>query len=159
MVGASCVVQEARSSHVAGRGQWGVDWDRQTHEFSDVSIQGYFAQLLEHAPAEHPWIDNSSISPYYAGNGGILMPLNIKDETIHIKAKQLAALTGESLTAVVRHALDERMATVLKQKQASAKARSAEKLMELGRLCAAKMPPGVHSSDHADLYDQNGMPQ
>ncbi len=87
------------------------------------------------------------------------MPLNIKDETTHIKAKQLAALTGENLTSVVRQALDERMATVLRQKQSSAMARSAEKLMELGRLCAAHMPPGLHSSDHVDLHGQNGKPQ
>jgi antitoxin VapB len=86
------------------------------------------------------------------------MPLNIKDEAIHFKAKQLAAITGESLTSVVRQALDERMATVLRQKQSSAKAGSAAKLMELARLCAAQMPAGLHSCDHADLYDQNGMP-
>ena len=86
------------------------------------------------------------------------MPLNIKDDHVHQQAKQLAALTGESITAVVRQALAERLSTVRRQQEAPEGARSAERLMALARLCAEHMQPDSHSSDHAELYGEDGLP-
>ncbi|OQW49969.1 type II toxin-antitoxin system VapB family antitoxin [Candidatus Raskinella chloraquaticus] len=86
------------------------------------------------------------------------MPLNIKDDYVHQQAKQLAALTGESITAAVRQALAERLTAVRSRQQAPEGARSPERLMALARLCAEQMQPNSHSSDHAKLYGEDGLP-
>jgi hypothetical protein len=64
------------------------------------------------------------------------MPLNIKDEFIHQQAKQLASLTGQSITAVVRQALTAQLSAVRRQQNAPAGVRSAENLLTLARTCA-----------------------
>jgi antitoxin VapB len=86
------------------------------------------------------------------------MPLNIKDETVHQQAKQLAELTGESITAVVRQAITERLSIVRSQQASPNTTRSAERLTELARLCAKHMQHNNHSSDLAQLYGEDGMP-
>lgn len=86
------------------------------------------------------------------------MPLNIKDDHVHQQAKQLAALTGESITSAVRHALAERLSAVRRHQEAPEGARNAERLMALARLCAEQMQPNSHSSDHATLYGEDGLP-
>ncbi len=86
------------------------------------------------------------------------MPLNIKDDDVHQQAKQLAALTGESITAAVRQALAERISAVLRHQETPEGARSAERLMALARLCAEQMQPNSHSADHAKLYNEDGLP-
>jgi antitoxin VapB len=86
------------------------------------------------------------------------MPLNIKDDHVHQQARQLAALTGESITAAVRQALAERLSAVRREQEAPAGTRSAERLMALARLCAEQMKPNSHSSDHAVLYGEDGLP-
>jgi antitoxin VapB len=86
------------------------------------------------------------------------MPLNIKDDQIHQQAKQLAALTGETITTAVRQALSERLSTVRRHQSAPEASRSAARLMVLARLCAEHMQPGSHSSGHDELYGEDGLP-
>ena len=40
------------------------------------------------------------------------MPLNIKDEQAHEMARELASLTGETMTKAVKIAIEERLAAV-----------------------------------------------
>ncbi|OQW83562.1 MAG: hypothetical protein BVN31_05605 [Proteobacteria bacterium ST_bin15] len=58
----------------------------------------------------------------------------------------------------MRQALAERISTVRRHQQAPQGARSAERLMALARLCAEQMQPNSHSSDHAKLYGEDGLP-
>jgi antitoxin VapB len=82
------------------------------------------------------------------------MVLSIKDsETDHL-ARQLAEETGETLTEAVKNALRERLERERRD------SRLAERLLEIGRRCAAEMREPFHSSDHGDLlYDESGLPR
>jgi antitoxin VapB len=70
-------------------------------------------------------------------------------------AEQLAALTGEALDTAVVRALAER---IERERQSRRVALLADDLMEIGRRCAARLQPPFHSSDHADLYGEDGLP-
>ena len=50
------------------------------------------------------------------------MPLNIKDERAHELARRLAAVTGESMTAAVRAALEERLARETRRRHGKVRA-------------------------------------
>ena len=65
--------------------------------------------------------------------------------------------TGESLTEAVKRALQER----LEREAGRATSRGmAERLLGIGRLCAAHVPEPGRSSDHAELlYDDRGLPR
>jgi antitoxin VapB len=80
--------------------------------------------------------------------------LNIKTEEAHRLAHELAAVTGESLTAAVTQALRERLDRVRDAERGDL----AERLLAIGRDCAAHMPgPRI---DHGDLlYDERGLPR
>lgn len=89
------------------------------------------------------------------------MPLNIKDEAVHAKAKRLAELTGQSITAAVGDAIDHRLTAVERAREANI-ARRKERLLALGRAVAATLPPdhGATSTDHGELlYDEDGLPK
>lgn len=84
------------------------------------------------------------------------MSLNIKDAQTHELAKQLAALTGESMTAAVREAVRERLERV----RSAPEERLAERLVKIGKECAAHWKEPYRSVDHGDLlYDENGLPK
>lgn len=85
------------------------------------------------------------------------MPLNIKDDFVHDQAKQIAALTGESLTQVVRQALIDRLSAINKRPKTIK--RTAENLLALAKVHAENMQPDNHSFNHADLYGDNGLPK
>ena len=82
--------------------------------------------------------------------------LNIKDEALIAEAKALAELLGTSTTGALREAVRDRMARAQAEKQAE-KERFVADLLALGARVRATLPPGV-TSDHADLYDENGLP-
>ncbi|MCA8908690.1 MAG: type II toxin-antitoxin system VapB family antitoxin [Rhodospirillaceae bacterium] len=86
------------------------------------------------------------------------MPLNIKDEEVHRKAKALAAATGRTITAAVADAIDEKLAR-LEQTSPPTQERTVEAILAIGREVAAYMPKGAKSSDHAELYDEHGLPK
>ncbi len=85
------------------------------------------------------------------------MALSIKDPETDDLARKLAERTGESLTEAVKQALRERL---VREERESADSGLSNRLLEIGRRCAAQMPEPFHSSDHGDLlYDELGLPR
>jgi antitoxin VapB len=84
------------------------------------------------------------------------MSLNIKTEEAHRLARELAALTGESVTAAVTGALRERLDRVRQQRNGSL----ADRLLVIGKDCAARLKEPFRSIDHGDLlYNEHGLPR
>ena len=86
------------------------------------------------------------------------MSMNIKNQEAHKLARQLARVTGESLTEAVTEALRERLKRV--QNKDKHAARLSDRLLEIGRDCAARLKEPFRSADHGDLlYDEKGLPK
>ncbi len=84
------------------------------------------------------------------------MSLNIKNEETHRLVEELAKLTGESLTAAVSRAVRERLDRVRRERGVSL----AERLVAIGKDCAAHLEEPFRSTDHGDLlYDERGLPR
>jgi len=84
------------------------------------------------------------------------MTLNIKNEEAHRLARELAQLTGTSLTDAVTEALRERLTRL----RGATGGTLADRLLAIGRDCAKRLPPAVRSVDHGDLlYDDRGLPR
>jgi antitoxin VapB len=84
------------------------------------------------------------------------MGLNIKNEEAHRLAQELAALTGESMTAAVTEAVRERLDRLRHAKGVSL----ADRLVKIGKDCAAHLKEPFRSVDHAELlYDDRGLPR
>ena len=84
------------------------------------------------------------------------MSLNIKNEEAHRLAQQLARLTGESMSTAVTKAVRERLERV-RRKHGTSKA---ERLLQIGRECAAHLREPFRSIDHGELlYDEKGLPK
>lgn len=82
--------------------------------------------------------------------------LNIKNQQAHRLARELASATGENLTTAVTVALQERLERVRRQNDGGL----AERLLAIGRDCAAHLREPYRSADHGDLlYDERGLPQ
>ena len=85
------------------------------------------------------------------------MALRIKGGETDDLARQLAAETGETLTAAVKNALKERLE---RERRIHLGAGLSHRLVEIGRRCAAQMEEPFHSSDHGELlYDESGLPR
>ncbi|MGH9494527.1 MAG: type II toxin-antitoxin system VapB family antitoxin [Candidatus Sulfotelmatobacter sp.] len=85
------------------------------------------------------------------------MSLNIKNEEAHRLAQQLAKLTGESMTTAVTEAVRERLERVQRNKGGMSKA---ERILKIGRECAARLKEPYRSIEHGDLlYDEKGLPK
>lgn len=83
------------------------------------------------------------------------MALNIKNDETQRLSRELADLTGESLTTAVTMAVRERLERVRKQRL-SVEERT-ELILELGRQIAAAMPADAMRPE--DLYDdETGLP-
>lgn len=86
------------------------------------------------------------------------MSLNIKNEETHKLVKQLARLTGESMTAAVDQAVRERLERVRVQEGKDKDL--VERLLKIGKECAAHLREPYKSIDHGDLlYDEKGLPK
>ena len=84
------------------------------------------------------------------------MSLNIKNQETHRLARELAALTGESLAAAVTVAVRERLDRVRRQRGAGL----ADRLLAIGKDCAAHLREPYRSVDHGELlYDEQGLPR
>ena len=84
------------------------------------------------------------------------MSLNIKDEETHRLARELARVTGESMTAAVDKAVRER----LERGRGLKKGGLAERLLKIGRECATHLKEPYRSIDHGKLlYDEKGLPK
>jgi antitoxin VapB len=84
------------------------------------------------------------------------MGLNIKNDETNRLAHELAAVTGESLTTAVTVAMRER----LERLQRSKGEPLSERLLKIGKDCAAHLKEPFLTVDHGDLlYDEKGLPK
>jgi len=84
------------------------------------------------------------------------MSMNIKNKEANQLARQLSKLTGESLTFAVTEAVRERLDRVRNEHGVDL----AERLLLIGRDCAAHLKEPFRSIDHDDmLYDDRGLPE
>ena len=81
------------------------------------------------------------------------MGLNIKNDETCVLARDLARLTGETMTGALR----ERLARERRRRDANALARE---LHAIGQRCASLLGPGPSAVEHGDLlYDEHGLPR
>jgi antitoxin VapB len=83
------------------------------------------------------------------------MPLNIKDPATEKSVRELAALTGETVTAAVRRAAEERIARVHRGRAGRS---LAEELLEIGGRCAQLPDLDARTADEIIGYDEHGRP-
>jgi len=84
------------------------------------------------------------------------MTMNIKSKEAHRLTKQLAKVTGESLTTAVTEAVRERLDRVGRERGVDL----AERLLAIGRDCAAHLKKPYRTIDHGEmLYDEQGLPK
>ena len=85
------------------------------------------------------------------------MPLNIKNEYAHRMAKELAELTGSSITDAVTVALKDALENA-KSGAIESKKRLIRELNEIAIHCAALPLLDSRSPDEILGYDDNGLP-
>jgi len=84
------------------------------------------------------------------------MPMSIKNAETERLAQELAALTGETLTGAITGALRERLDKVRKARNRPL----AQRLIDIGEQCAARIKEPYRSADPGDLlYDERGLPR
>jgi len=84
------------------------------------------------------------------------MGLNIKNDETYKLVEELAKLTGETLTGAVTQAVRER----LERLHRAHGARLGDRLLLIGKDCAARLKEPFRSADHGDLlYDERGLPR
>ena len=83
------------------------------------------------------------------------MPPNIKNPEAHRLASELARVTGKSMTQAATDALRQQRAQEKREPGSRA-----ERLLAIGRDCAARLKEPYLSGDHGDLlYDDRGLPR
>ena len=82
------------------------------------------------------------------------MALNIKNEETCRLARELAELTGETMTEAVTVALRERLE---RQREIAERLKS---IREISKRVSSRLGPGPSAVEHGDfLYDENGLPK
>jgi antitoxin VapB len=82
--------------------------------------------------------------------------INIKNEETHRLARELAGLTGESLTTAITVAVRERLDRVRQKKHGPL----SDRLLKIGKDCAAHLKEPFLTVEHGDLlYDEKGLPK
>ena len=83
------------------------------------------------------------------------MPLNIKDPETEKAVRQLAALTGETVTTAVHRAAEERLRRIRRHRAGRS---LAAEIVEIGARCAAL--PDLDRRPPEDIlgYDSHGLP-
>ena len=82
--------------------------------------------------------------------------MNIKSAEAHRLARELAALTGESLSGAVTGAVRERLARLRREQAPDV----AEALRAIGRDAAPRFTEPWRSAEHGELlYDDRGLPR
>lgn len=85
------------------------------------------------------------------------MALSLKDAETDRLAREVAQLTGESLTEAVRNALAERLE---RERRKRGKAKGlAERLDKLAKECAALPDYDTRSAEEIIGYDEYGVPR
>jgi antitoxin VapB len=83
------------------------------------------------------------------------MPLNIKYPATEKSVRELVALTGETVTAAVRRAADERLQRV---RRSQAGRSLAAEIMEIGKRCASLPDLDERTEDEILGDDERGLP-
>ena len=84
------------------------------------------------------------------------MSLNIKNEDANRLAHELSDLTGESLTTAVTIAVRERLDRLRQSRRGAL----SDRLLKIGKDCAAHLKEPFLSVEHGDLlYDEKGLPK
>jgi antitoxin VapB len=84
------------------------------------------------------------------------MGMNIKNSETQRLVQNLAALTGESLTAAITAAVRERLERLRHEHRTSL----AERLVAIGKDCAPRLKEPFRSTEHGELlYDDHGLPR
>ena len=83
------------------------------------------------------------------------MSLNIKDPATEKSVRELAAATGETVTAAVRRAADERLERV--RRDSTERSLVAE-MLEIGQRCAALPDLDTRTAEEIIGYDEAGLP-
>ncbi|MDE2760201.1 MAG: type II toxin-antitoxin system VapB family antitoxin [Paracoccaceae bacterium] len=84
------------------------------------------------------------------------MPLYIKDEHTHELARELAVLTGETMTNAVKHALQDKLRLVQQKRSTNS---LADALDQIALYCAA-LPQNDNSNSNDIIgYDKYGLTQ
>ena len=83
------------------------------------------------------------------------MPLNIKDPATEKFVRELAALTGETVTAAIPHAAEERLQRVRRKQTGRS---LAEDLLAIAKRCAALPNQDVRPANEILGYDADGLP-
>jgi antitoxin VapB len=85
--------------------------------------------------------------------GAGVVGLNIKSAEVHQLARQVADLTGTSMTSAIEIALREKLERLDREG-------GVEAIVERAlRIARESGPPGPdESSDHSSLYDEQGLP-
>ncbi|MGH2534180.1 MAG: type II toxin-antitoxin system VapB family antitoxin [Thermomicrobiales bacterium] len=82
--------------------------------------------------------------------------MEIANEEMRRLAEELAALTSEDVTTAMTEAIRERLERVRCERGNGL----AERLLAIGRDCAAHLPEPGRSIDHGELlYDERGLPR
>ena len=84
------------------------------------------------------------------------MGLSIKSEETHRPARDLARLTGETMTGAITVALRERLEREKRERSVEERRR---RLHDIGQRCASLLRDGPSAVEHGDyLYDERGVP-
>jgi antitoxin VapB len=84
------------------------------------------------------------------------MPVNIKDPATEKSVRELAALTGETVTTAVRRAVEERL---LRVRRGQTGRSLAAEIMEIGKRCASLPDLDTRTPDEILGYDEYGLPR
>lgn len=85
------------------------------------------------------------------------MGISIKNEEACRLARELAQLTGETMTGAIRVALEQRLE---RERSERASGIRAQRLLAIGRRCAGMLGDGPSAAGHGDLlYDDRGLPR
>lgn len=82
------------------------------------------------------------------------MPLNIKDPATEKSVRELAALTGETVTTAVHRAAEERLQRV---RRGRAGRSLAAEILEIGKRCASLPDLDTRTPDEILGYDEYGL--
>ncbi len=83
------------------------------------------------------------------------MPLNIKDPAAEKSVRELAALTGETVTAAIRRAAEERLERVRRD---LSRRNLADEILEIGKRCATLPDLDCRTAEQILGYDEHGLP-
>lgn len=88
------------------------------------------------------------------------MGLNIKNQEAEAKIRELASLSGESLTEAITKAVDQRLEKIrLRQNNNTENAEELwQDIQQITKQFSEACPEKFDSASHADIYGEDGLP-